>query len=157
MARGTSSSWATRSCPKSACATRATCRPCRRPGTTVDPALCRPVPFVREAIEAEVEHLCRRGGPTFDAVFAASDLTAMTAISTLRRLGRTVPDDVLVAGYDDIALAAHFHPPLTTVRQPIAAAGEELVASLLAQLEGQRAQPRLLPTDLVMRESSRRR
>jgi DNA-binding LacI/PurR family transcriptional regulator len=57
-------------------------------------------------------------------------------------------------GYDDIALAAHFHPPLSTVCQPIADAGEALVTSLLAQLAGERCQSTQLSTTLVVRDSS---
>ena len=81
----------------------------------------------------------------------------MTVVSTLRRLGRRVPSDVLVAGYDDIELARHFHPPLTTVRQPIGDAGRMLIDQLLAQLSGARAQSQLLPTTLIVRDSSQRR
>jgi len=124
-------------------------------GLAADPQLCRPAPFVREAIDREVTALAR-SGIAFDAIFAASDLMAMTAIGTLRRLGRRVPEDLLVVGYDDIQLAAHFHPTLTTVRQPIVAGGEQLVESLLAQLGGARPQSRLLSTELVVRESSTR-
>lgn len=128
----------------------------RQAGLKPEPRLTRATPFVREAIEAEAERLCSEG-TRFDAIFAASDLMAMTVISTLRRLGREVPTDVLVAGYDDIELSRHFHPPLTTVRQPIAEAGQALVEQLLAQLGGAKAQPTLLPTTLEVRESARRR
>ena len=123
-------------------------------GLKADAKLTRPAPFVREAIEQEVERLCAEG-TRFDAIFAASDLMAMTVISTLRRLGRSVPTDVRVAGYDDIELAQHFHPPLTTVRQPIAEAGQALIEQLLSQIGGAKAQPILLPTTLEVRESSR--
>ncbi len=122
-------------------------------GVAPDPVLCRPVAFVRAAVSEAIETLVAEGAQ-FDAVFAGSDVLAMTAISTLRQLGREVPRDVMVAGYDDIELSAHFHPPLTTVRQPIHEAGQALVASLLAQLEGKRGEQRLLPTDLVVREST---
>jgi DNA-binding LacI/PurR family transcriptional regulator len=125
-------------------------------GVAIDRKLLRPAPFVADAIEREVERLCAENTP-FDAVFAASDLMAMTVVSTLRRLGRSVPDDVLVAGYDDIELARHFHPPLTTVRQPIAAAGQALIDQLLVQVGGGRAQSQLLPTTLHVRESSQPR
>jgi DNA-binding LacI/PurR family transcriptional regulator len=125
-------------------------------GVEPDRKLMRPVPFVDDDAQREVERLCAEG-VSFDAVFAASDLMAMTVVSTLRRLGRRVPDDVLIAGYDDIELARHFQPALTTVRQPIAAAGEALIDQLLAQLSGARPQSRLLPTTLQVRESSRRR
>jgi DNA-binding LacI/PurR family transcriptional regulator len=125
-------------------------------GIGPDPQLVRPAPFVPTAIEREVERLVAERA-RFDAIFAASDLMAMTVISTLRRLHLEVPKDVLVAGYDDIELARHFHPPLTTVRQPIAEAGEVLVEQLLAQLGGARPQSRLLETALQVRESSQRR
>ena len=92
-------------------------------------------------------------GLPFDAVFAASDLLAMTAISTLRRLGRRVPEDVRVVGYDDITLAAHFEPPLSTVRQ-IDEAGVLLVDALLRQIAGERVGSALLRTELVVRGSS---
>jgi len=73
----------------------------------------------------------------------------------LQRHGRRVPQEVRVGGYDDIALAAHFHPALTTVRQPIDAAGEQLVEALLAQLEGVPPASRQLVTELVVRSSTR--
>lgn len=126
-----------------------------RAGLPADKALCQAVPFVVASIQQRLQALVRRR-LRFDAVFAASDLMAMTVVSALRELGRRVPDDCLVVGYDDIALAAHFHPPLSTVRQPIAQAGQMLVAALLSQLQGQRAGNQLLPTELVVRQSSLR-
>ncbi len=122
-------------------------------GLLPDPALSRPVPFVTERIQQEVV-LMQQQGLAFDAVFAASDLMAMTLISALRQQGRRVPEDVRVVGYDDITLAAHFHPSLTTVRQPIAEAGQALVRALLAQLAGETGQNILLDTTLVVRDSS---
>ena len=115
--------------------------------------LTRPVPFVSEAIQRDLESFVRAGHP-LDGIFASSDLSAMAAIGTLRRLGKQVPGDVAVVGYDDIVLAAHFHPALTTVRQPIEAAGKTLVDTLIAQMSGERPPSVLLPTDLVRRESS---
>lgn len=123
-------------------------------GCAVDPQLARAVPFVTSAIQAEVAGLLR-DKLAFDAVFAASDLMAMTVVSSLRQAGVRVPEDVRVVGYDDIALAAHFHPPLSTVCQPIADAGEALVQCLLAQLAGGRGQSTQLTTRLVVRDSSR--
>jgi DNA-binding LacI/PurR family transcriptional regulator len=55
-----------------------------------------------------VEELQRRG-VAFDAVFAGSDLMAMTAINSLRQLGIEVPRQVAVVGYDDIELSSYFH------------------------------------------------
>jgi DNA-binding LacI/PurR family transcriptional regulator len=121
---------------------------------TPAPALCRPVPFITEEIQRDAQALVQSGVP-LDAVFASSDLAAMSVIATLRRQGLRVPEDVAVVGYDDIALAAHFHPPLTTVRQPIEAAGRALVESLLRLIGGEKPRSQLLVTELVARETTR--
>ena len=117
-------------------------------------ALCRPVPFVKEAVEANMDALLASGAK-LDGIFASSDLVAMTAIAALHRHGRRVPEDVAVVGYDDIALAVHYQPPLSTVRQPIEAAGQALIDALLAQLEGGRPLPVHLPTSLVLRGTTK--
>ena len=122
-------------------------------GLVPDAALSLDVPFVTERIQLAVAQL-QQQGVAFDALFAASDLMAMTAVSALRQRGVRVPEDVRVVGYDDIALAEHFHPPLSTVHQPIADAGEALVQSLLSQLAGERCRSVQLPTTLVVRDSS---
>lgn len=124
-------------------------------GLMADPSLTLPVPMLPDAPARAMEDLHRRG-PPIDAMFAASDLMAMTAVGALRRLGRHVPEDLLVVSYDDIALAAHAHPPLTTVPQPVEAAGQMLVASLKALLAGEPPVRRTLPTELIVRDSSRR-
>ena len=60
-------------------------------------------------------------------------------MDTTRRLGRSVPGDVSVVGYDDMPLAAHSTPALTTVRQDIQAGGALLAERLLQQLAGKKA------------------
>lgn len=124
-------------------------------GIALQPQRQRQVPFVAEAIEVAVQQLLAEG-VDFDAVFAASDLMAMTVISSLRKAGRSVPEDCLVVGYDDIALAAQSHPPLSTVSQPIDVAGRALIDELLSQVSGARATSHQLPTELVPRQSSQR-
>ncbi len=125
----------------------------REHGLQADAALQVSVPFLPESGKQAVQALQAAGAP-FDAVFACSDLLAMSAINTLREQGLRVPQDVAVIGYDDIALSAYSYPPLTTVRQPIAAAGEGLVAALLALMDGQPASSCQLPTELVVRASA---
>jgi DNA-binding LacI/PurR family transcriptional regulator len=124
-----------------------------RAGVEVRDALCVNAPFTPEGGRVAVEHLLAQK-IQFDAVFACSDLLAMTATNTLRAAGIHVPHDVAVVGYDDIELAAHFHPPLTTVRQQIDMAGHTLVASLMDLVEGHVVTPTLLPTRLIVRETS---
>ncbi|HXF60808.1 MAG TPA: LacI family DNA-binding transcriptional regulator [Caldilineaceae bacterium] len=91
--------------------------------------------------------------PDLDAVFVGSDVMAIGALEGLRSAGRTVPDDVAVVGYDDIALAAYCSPPLTTVRQNLPLAGRLLVERLLDVMEGRPAAPVMLPTELIVRRS----
>ncbi|MHA4868293.1 LacI family DNA-binding transcriptional regulator [Duganella sp. PWIR1] len=129
------------------------CQALAQAGMAADPALLVPASFVPDGGRLAVEELLRRGA-AFDAVFAGSDLMAMTAINTLRQLGMDVPGRVAVIGYDDIELSSYFHPPLTTVQQPIREAGRALVASLLALTEGRPAPSLQLFTQLIVRNSS---
>jgi DNA-binding LacI/PurR family transcriptional regulator len=128
------------------------CAALRGFGIAPDSTLHVSVPFVAEAGGFAVEQLLARGVP-FDAVFAASDLLAMMAINKLRAHGLRTPADVAVVGYDDIELSGYFHPPLTTVRQPMAVAGQALVASLLALADGEAVAPVQLPAELIVRSS----
>ncbi|GLW20793.1 LacI family transcriptional regulator [Microbispora amethystogenes] len=93
--------------------------------------------------------------PDLDAVFVASDLMAAGALATLRAAGRRVPDDVAVGGFDDSSIAVSTHPPLTTIRQPLAQVAEETVRLLLELVDGaDRVEPVILPTTLVVRDSA---
>ena len=93
--------------------------------------------------------------PALDAVFVSSDIMAAGALHTLRRAGRRVPDDVAVIGFDDLPLAQHTRPPLTTVRQPIEQFGAVAARRLLAAIDGtpDDVNP-VLPTTLIARESA---
>jgi DNA-binding LacI/PurR family transcriptional regulator len=89
-----------------------------------------------------------------DAVFACSDVMAIAAIEELRATGRRVPEDVAVVGYDDVALAAHANPPLTTVRQSGPLAGRLLADSLIQQLQTGAVGHVSIPAELVVRASA---
>jgi DNA-binding LacI/PurR family transcriptional regulator len=89
-----------------------------------------------------------------DAVFACSDVMAIAAIEEMRAHGLRVPDDVAVVGYDDIALAAHTDPPLTTVRQAGPLAGRLLADSLIQQLHTGAVGHVSIPAELVVRQST---
>lgn len=90
----------------------------------------------------------------FDAIFACSDVTAISLMGALRERNIAVPSQVRVVGYDDILLASHVHPPLTTVRQPIAQAGRALVDLMFESVAGAPRRNIVLPTELIVRESS---
>ena len=93
-------------------------------------------------------------GKEFDAIFAASDLIAIGAMRALAEAGKRVPEDVAVVGFDDIPAASLTTPPLTTVMQDVRGAGEALVETLMAQVDGIDLPPRKLPGKLIVRGSS---
>jgi DNA-binding LacI/PurR family transcriptional regulator len=89
--------------------------------------------------------------PGATAVFAANDPMALGLVHALDERGLTVPGDVSVVGFDDVPEAAHFLPPLTTVRQDFEQLGALLMARLLGAIEGERATTasRVAPSLLV--------
>jgi LacI family gluconate utilization system Gnt-I transcriptional repressor len=103
-----------------------------------------------------VELLSRH--PDLDAVFCTSDLLAIGAMLEARRRGIDVPDDVGIAGYDDIELAQEFLPPLTTVRLRRYEIGTEAARMLLERIGGREPAQRTvdLGFELVARGSTRR-
>jgi DNA-binding LacI/PurR family transcriptional regulator len=100
------------------------------------------------------EELLRRG-VQFDAVFAACDVAAIGVMHVLQNLGRSIPDEVAIVGFDDIPAASLSSPPLSTVRQDSRKAGETLVEAAVEAVEYGTARSELLPVKLVVRESSR--
>jgi DNA-binding LacI/PurR family transcriptional regulator len=110
--------------------------------------------FTRESGERAMAVLLERS-PKLDAVFAANDLMAIGALRALRAAGRQVPDDVAIVGYDDIELAQHTEPPLTTIHQPIVEQARTMTELLLTQIGGAPAgTPVVLPTHLIERAST---
>lgn len=91
-----------------------------------------------------------------DAIFCANDATAQGALDTIRARALRVPEDVALAGFDDLDFAAHLDPPLTTVRQGVREQGAEAVSCLLQLIGDRDGTPRrvLLPTELVIRQST---
>jgi LacI family transcriptional regulator len=102
---------------------------------------------VRRALEA---------GLDFDAVFAHNDLSATGAMQAILDSGRRIPQDVAVVGFDDIPLAAHTQPPLTTVHQPLREMGEAAARTLLAHFEGSPLpnRPTVIPATFTARGST---
>ena len=90
------------------------------------------------------------------AVFAANDQLALGLLHAFWERGVRVPAEVLVVGFDDEVGAAHFTPPLTTVRQDFGALGTLAVDTLIGALEGAAATRGVIPAELVVRESSTR-
>lgn len=78
--------------------------------------------------------LLSRGRP-FTGLFAYNDIAAIGAILAFQEAGLRVPEDVSVVGFDDIRIAVHNNPSLTTVRQPLQRMGEIAARSLLERIE----------------------
>jgi DNA-binding LacI/PurR family transcriptional regulator len=94
-----------------------------------------------------------RDRPT--AVLFANDLMAVAAVAAAQRQGCRVPDDISVVGFDDIAVAAHVHPSLTTVRQDAVAWGRAATRAVFDQVEhGRASDVELAPAQLVIRGST---
>jgi DNA-binding LacI/PurR family transcriptional regulator len=95
-----------------------------------------------------------REGTRFDALVAGTDIIAIGAIRALREAGLNVPGDVAVTGFDDIPMAAHTTPPLTTVRQDLARGAHLLVELLMQRIGGAETPSATMPAELVVRESA---
>lgn len=94
------------------------------------------------------------GAAPFTAVCSANDLLALGALQRLAELGIAVPGEVSVAGFDDIQTAAMATPRLSTVRLPLHEIGRRGFAFAERLLAGTRPGRDVLPTELVMREST---
>lgn len=97
--------------------------------------------------------------PRPDALFAINDRIGVGVLAAARQLGLHVPDDLSVLGFNDEPYSALLSPGLTTILQPAYQMGQEAARMFLRQLEQPDAPPetRILPTKLVLRESTRRR
>lgn len=90
------------------------------------------------------------------AVFTANDQMALGVLRAFRESGISVPEDVSIVGFDDIAEAAAFTPPLTTVHQDFTEVGHRCVAMVMQQLRDETPPPgtTLVPTRLMVRSST---
>lgn len=122
-------------------------------GIKVDRALQRDALSNEEHGRAAVQALLV-AGCQFDAIFAASDLIAIGAMRALNEMGKRVPEDVAVIGFDDIPAASLTSPPLTTIVQDLKSAGELLVETLMAGIEDQPMPSRVIAPRLVVRGST---
>jgi LacI family transcriptional regulator len=94
--------------------------------------------------------------PRPTAVFAANDAMAIGALSAFREVGLRVPEDIAVAGFDDIPMARYMSPPLTSVHVEISELGARAMGVLLAAVHEKNRHERqqvVLPTTLVVRQS----
>lgn len=92
--------------------------------------------------------------PPPDGIFAASDVIAMSALRALAERGQRVPGDVSVIGYDDVVIASHTTPPLTTIRQDVVRGATVMVDLLFRRIDGDDTRSVTMPPELVVRGSA---
>jgi DNA-binding LacI/PurR family transcriptional regulator len=124
-------------------------------GIRIDPQLVVAAGHLRHHGYAAMEKLLARTAD-FTAVFAVNDLTALGAMECLQRRGIRVPEDVSIAGFDDIYLARYAAPPLTTLRLPAYEIGVAATEMAIAAVEGSSLFPdgREFPVALCPRAST---
>lgn len=124
-------------------------------GVTVAEELEVPGNF-SEASGYEAARQIMRLSPRPAAIFASNDSMALGALSALREMGVAVPEEIALAGFDDIPLARYLSPALTSVHVPISELGAQAIRRLFQVLQKQNRQRRqhaAVPTRLVLRES----
>jgi LacI family transcriptional regulator len=133
----------------------------RSRGITPDPNLIVEGDFTQTGGYTAMQRLLNPAGNgggkhTVDAVFVASDMMAVGALRALHEAGKRVPEDVALASYDDMPIAANTDPPLTTVRQPIHRNGMVAAETLFDLIEHPGSPPRriVLPAELVIRATT---
>jgi DNA-binding LacI/PurR family transcriptional regulator len=122
-------------------------------GIEIDPELVTYGEFSKRSSQERIAGLLE-SHPDIDAVFANSDLMAISAIHELRQSGRRIPDDVAVIGYDNLSLTEVSDPALTTISQNIPLAGKLLAQNLMGFLQSGIVTNVTVPVELVIRESA---
>jgi LacI family transcriptional regulator len=118
-----------------------------------DPELVAVGGFDEHEAKLGIQTLLDRG-VKMDAIFTGDDDSALGVLAYFKEIGIRVPEDIAVVGFDDIPLARHLIPSLTTVRAPIELAAREAVNQLVRLIRtGEAERLVLLPTELIIRSS----
>ena len=113
-----------------------------------------PAHLVAEAAHPDIAAFLGVVSERPDGIVAASDVIAMSTLRALAEHDVAVPGDVRVMGYDDLGLAAHTVPQLSTIRQDIAQGALHLVDLLFRRLAGERTDSLVMSPELVVRNSA---
>lgn len=116
--------------------------------------------FTEEGGEAAALELLRPasddGRPPVTALYTSSLAQAIGAMGAVRSIGLRIPEDISVVGNDDLPVAGHLNPPLTTVAMPLYELGSAAVDALVAAIEGRQNGDVVVPTEprLILRDST---
>ncbi len=108
--------------------------------------------WIEEGEKAALQMLNESASMT--AIQAASDMVAIGAANVFLNQGVKIPQDLSIAGFDNILLSEHFRVPLTTARQPKLRLGVAAMEILQKLRRGERAESRRLPTEIIVRSST---
>ncbi len=117
----------------------------------LEPALIANGYYVPECAKDHVSSFLQNGAT---AILCASDLIASGVIAELKRLGKRIPEDVSVIGFDDLPIAQHLTPTLTTIRQDRVAIGKSAFMMLEELIGGVSISKLLLKPELIVRNSA---
>ena len=118
----------------------------------------REIRFPKEFYES-LEYVDRiteglKANPETDGIFASSDLIAAQVLLSCHRLGKRVPQDIKLVGFDDAPLASITIPQITTVHQPIREMAQLAISAIIKRNEGETVPTdTMLPVHIVRRES----
>ncbi|MFW5774975.1 MAG: LacI family DNA-binding transcriptional regulator, partial [Chitinivibrionales bacterium] len=121
-------------------------------GIPLDPELVLDGDFTRFSAVRAINDLLVRG-TAFDAIAAANDEMALSALKTLKSRGINIPHDAALIGFDNVENARFCSPSLTTVLQPIYEQGRQALSMALNRIGGADVSDIVLDTQLLIRES----
>jgi LacI family transcriptional regulator len=116
--------------------------------------VCHCTPTVEGGHEAAIQLI--EENPEISALFCFNDLVALGALQGCQRLGRTVPDDLAIIGYDDIPMASWVTPPLTTCRVDFEEMGSLAVRQLVNKINAcsEDCENKVVKPELILRASA---
>lgn len=112
-----------------------------------------PLHLTSETSYVEIERYLGNN-PSPDGIVAASDVIAMSALRVLAARGQRVPQEVSVIGYDDVMIASHAEPPMTTIRQDVARGADLMINLLFDRMEGGEVTSVSMMPELIQRCSA---
>lgn len=123
-------------------------------GAGLPPLLELPTHFEPNAAYADVREKLSALEHLPDGIVAGSDVTAISVIRALRDLGKRVPEDVRVIGYDGLPIGEHMAPPLSTIDQQLRHGAHLLTQTLLHRIAGEETQSQQIRPELIVRGST---
>lgn len=112
--------------------------------------------FTSDTTQTDIQEFLKQN-PEIDGIFSASDLMAANCIRCLKKLGRRVPEDIKIIGYDNISICEYTDPTISTIAQPITEMGEMAAETLFKLINNEPINQlhMTLPVELIERESTK--